>query len=139
MKNFIYFLGSGIIFLLFPLLYCQHNVATNTTDFATQVSGEYQVHHLQVFDQMIDTSHDLVGIITITKTDASHIKLGIDIHHQQDEPTPVETLCILRAGQSKIQLVEAKTNDVLGYIEATEIHLNSSDSKGAKTEIIGKK
>jgi hypothetical protein len=87
---------------------------------------------------MIDTSKDFIGVVTITKTDVSHVKLSMDIRQQKDEPTPVETLCTLRPMQSKMQLVETKTNEVLGYIEHQEIHLNSSDSKGAKTEIVGK-
>lgn len=138
MKKFLYFFGSGFAFLLFPLLYCQHNIAATTTDLATQISGTYKVHHLQVFDEMIDTSKDFIGVVTITKTDVLHVKLSMDIRHQKDDPTPVETLCILRPMQSKMQLVETKTNEVLGYIEHQEIHLNSSDSKGAKTEIVGK-
>jgi hypothetical protein len=134
MKNLIYFFSGGFAFLLFPLLHWQHNIA----DLATQVSGTYQVHYLQVFGKQIDTSKDFVGLITITKTDTSHVMLGINIHRQKDDPTPVETLCILKVTQSKMQLVEVKTGEVLGYVMNRVVHLNSSDSKGAKTKIIAK-
>jgi hypothetical protein len=125
-------LTKGLFYWVFILLSCQNK------DLATQVSGVYKVHHLQVFDEVIDTSNEFAGVVTITRTDISQVKLGIDIRRQKDEPTPVETVCSLLSIKDKIQLIEMKTNEILGYVENGEVYLNSSDSKGAKTEIVGK-
>lgn len=136
MKILVYLLRRNPCFLLFPLLCCHNNIVT-TIDLATQLSGVYKVHHLQVFGQIIDTSHDFKGIVTITKIDTSHVKLVMDIRYLKDEPMPIETLCTLHAFQNKMQLIETKTNQVLGYVENHEIYIMSSDSNETQTKIIG--
>ncbi len=131
MKNRI---GKELFYLALLFWCCQHDI-----DIASQVSGSYKVSELEVLNEKIDTSHDLIGIVTLTKTDASHVILGIDIRHATDNPTPVEALCTLLPTQNQIQLVETKTNAVLGYYTTDEIQLHSSDSKGSKTDIIAKR
>ncbi len=127
------FIKKGLFYLLALSLSCSQH------DSIIQILGSYKVYQLQVFSEKINTSKDFVGMITLTKTDGSHVMLGIDIRYKTDEPTPVETLCTLLPTSNNIQLIEHKTNEVLGYLENGEIHLISSDLKGAKTEIIGKK
>lgn len=127
------------VLLLFVFLRCQSPTQSPMPDLAGPVAGAYRVSELEVFDQRLDASRDYTGLVTLTKTDASHVRLGIDIHRKTDEPAPVETLCALRQTQHQTQLIEVTTQAVLGYVERREIHLHSLDSNGSKTTVMGQR
>ncbi|WP_428661191.1 c-type cytochrome [Runella sp.] len=107
-------------------------------DLASQLSGDYAIDQLEVFDKKMDTVRDVEGVVSISKINALRVKLTIDIRPKHAEPTPVETICSLLHKQNKVQLIEITTNEVIGYISKREIHLQSKELNGAKTKIVGK-